>query len=82
METITSSKHSEHNTTLTYWLGRFLRVTLSDGRVFVGQYVAVDVQKNILLRNTEEIEPLGSRTVGMASVPLESIIKVEMKSIS
>jgi small nuclear ribonucleoprotein (snRNP)-like protein len=39
-----------------YWLGRTIRVSLQDGRIFQGQFVAVDRRRNVLLRYCEALE--------------------------
>lgn len=38
------------------WLGRTIRVTLIDNRVFQGVFVAIDFARNLLLRYAEVIE--------------------------
>jgi small nuclear ribonucleoprotein (snRNP)-like protein len=40
------------------WLGRTLRITLTDSRVFQGQFVAIDNKFNVLLRYSEALEGL------------------------
>jgi len=36
------------------WLGRYVRVTASDGRVLVGKLWCLDAHGNIILMDTEE----------------------------
>lgn len=39
--------------TLERWLGRFVRLTLTDGRVFEGQLVAIDSDRTLLVKYCE-----------------------------
>lgn len=41
------------------WVNRFMRVTISDGRVFIGRFVCVDNQKNIILSEATEYRKTG-----------------------
>lgn len=47
------------------WLGRTLRITLADDRVFQGQFIAIDDRRNVLLRYCEALE--GSVRAGWLS---------------
>jgi len=63
-------------------LQRTLRICASDGRVFIGTFVCVDKQLNIILTNTEEYRIGGSlqgRFVGMVMVPWRLALKVEVQ---
>jgi len=73
---------------LKSWLRQTLRVTISDGRIFLGTFVGTDQQLNILLVNSEEFrigadyvdgDPNG-RYVGQILVPWRLIRKVEVSS--
>ncbi|CAL1701352.1 unnamed protein product [Somion occarium] len=63
---------------------QFLRITTSDGRIFLGTFTGTDKHLNILLANAEEfrfappeeINPAG-RFVGLIMVPKRLIVKVE-----
>ncbi|KAH9836708.1 uncharacterized protein C8Q71DRAFT_55271 [Rhodofomes roseus] len=66
-------------------LCRTLRVTIDDGRIFVGTFVGTDKQLNILLVSTEEFRigadavdgnPNG-RFVGQVMIPWRLVRKVE-----
>lgn len=57
-----------------------LRVSIGDKRVFLGTFVCVDKQLNIILTNTEEFrlgESERGRFVGMVMVPWKQIVKIE-----
>ncbi|EJD05348.1 uncharacterized protein FOMMEDRAFT_165802 [Fomitiporia mediterranea MF3/22] len=65
--------------TLRALLNQTLRVTCSDGRVFVGTFVCVDKQLNLILANTDEYsanKPEG-RYVTMVMVPWRLVVSVE-----
>jgi len=65
-------------------LRSILRITISDGRIFLGTFVGTDKQLNILLVNTDEYRftpvenanPNG-RYVALVMVPRRLIVKVE-----
>ncbi|KZV62626.1 hypothetical protein PENSPDRAFT_591136 [Peniophora sp. CONT] len=61
-----------------------LRVSISDGRVFIGTFVGTDKAMNILLVNTDEFrlgpnENPDGRFVGQVLVPWKFIRKIEMQ---
>jgi small nuclear ribonucleoprotein (snRNP)-like protein len=41
------------------WVRQFMRVTLTDGRSFVGRFVCVDNLKNVVLNDTNEYRKTG-----------------------
>ena len=63
---------------------QFLRITTSDGRIFLGTFTGTDKHLNILLANTdefrfappEEANPNG-RYVGLVMIPKRLIVKIE-----
>ena len=63
---------------------QFLRITTSDGRIFLGTFTGTDKHLNILLANTdefrfappEEANPSG-RYVGLVMIPKRLIVKIE-----
>lgn len=66
-------------------LRRTLRVTTTDGRIFIGTFVGTDTQLNILLASTDEfrLAPLDSvnldgRFVGLVMIPRRLVIKIEV----
>ncbi|KAK0207946.1 hypothetical protein DFS33DRAFT_1254991 [Desarmillaria ectypa] len=62
---------------------RILRITVTDGRVFIGSFAGTDEPLNILLVNTEEFrigpdENPDGRFVGQIMVPWHLVVKVEV----
>jgi len=69
------------------WLGRSMRIVLSDGRCLVGQFLCTDSQQNVILGSAQEyVETVvgDPRVLGLAMVPGRHIvsIKVDMDRIS
>jgi small nuclear ribonucleoprotein (snRNP)-like protein len=65
-------------------LRQTLRISVSDGRVFVGTFAGTDQLLNIILINTEEYrsgqgESPNGRYVGQVMVPWKLIWRVEAK---
>ncbi|KAL9083111.1 MAG: hypothetical protein Q9159_005985 [Coniocarpon cinnabarinum] len=68
-------------------LGQQLRIHISDGRIFVGQFKCTDKEANVILSNAMEFrsvkqkdsdnEEMRSRLVGLIVVPGPHIRKVE-----
>lgn len=59
-----------------------IRVSISDGRIFLGTFVGTDQPLNILLINTEEFrlgpeENKGGRYIGQIMIPWQLVVKVE-----
>ena len=59
-----------------------LRVSILDGRIFLGTFVGTDQPLNILLINTEEFrlgpeENKGGRYIGQIMIPWRLVVKVE-----
>jgi small nuclear ribonucleoprotein (snRNP)-like protein len=79
--------HTDHNDgavqEIKALLTRFLRITTTDGRVFIGTFAGTDKPLNIILINAEEYrfsEPgVGSigRFVGQVIFPWKIVVKVE-----
>jgi len=77
-------------------LGRTYRVTVQDGRVFVGIFVCIDHDGNLVLDRTSEFEPRGTkageravldpmykgRLVGLVLVPRKQWAKVEIEDMA
>ena len=64
------------------YLGKRLRVVLSDNRVIVGQFDCIDKEKNIILVNATEaknLEAKESRPVGQVMVPGNHIASVDIE---
>jgi N-alpha-acetyltransferase 38, NatC auxiliary subunit len=65
-------------------LRQTLRITITDGRVFLGTFVGTDQPLNIILVNTEEFrlgypETPGGRYVGQVMIPWKLVIRAEVK---
>ena len=63
-------------------LRQALRVTVADGRIFIGNFVGTDQPLNIILVNTEEYRigrsgDHSGRYVGQIMVPWKLVVKVE-----
>lgn len=61
-----------------------LRVTITDGRIFLGTFVGTDSELNILLLNTDEFrlgpnENPNGRFVGQVMIPWRLVNKVEAR---
>ncbi|KAI0762391.1 hypothetical protein C8Q74DRAFT_147589 [Fomes fomentarius] len=65
-----------------------LRVTVVDGRVFLGTFAGTDKQLNILLVNTDEYrlgpdagsDGLDGRYVGQVMIPWRLVVRVESRA--
>ena len=63
-------------------LQQLLRITVTDGRIFIGSFAGTDQPLNILLINAEEFrigpnENANGRYVGQVVVPWKLVVKVE-----
>jgi small nuclear ribonucleoprotein (snRNP)-like protein len=59
-----------------------LRITITDGRIFLGTFVGTDSLLNILLINTEEFrldleENRNGRYVGQVLIPWKLVVRAE-----
>ncbi|KAJ6573799.1 hypothetical protein DFH09DRAFT_915862 [Mycena vulgaris] len=62
-----------------------LRVTITDGRVFIGSFAGTDQPLNILLLNTDEFrlgpdENPDGRYVGQVLIPWKLVVKAEVQT--
>ena len=83
----TVSSPSAHRNTpsilrLKSLLRETLRITVTDGRIFLGTFVGTDSLLNVLLINTEEFrlapeENWNGRFVGQVLIPWKLVVKVE-----
>ncbi len=80
-------EHTDHTAVLEIkaLLTRFLRITTTDGRVFIGTFAGTDKPLNIILINTEEyrlsepgLRSIG-RFVGQVIFPWKIVVKVEVQ---
>jgi small nuclear ribonucleoprotein (snRNP)-like protein len=66
-------------------LNEIIRVTITDGRIFLGSFVGTDRELNIILLNADEFriegpdENLDGRCVGQIMIPWKLIARVEVK---
>lgn len=64
-------------------LHQFIRVSISDSRIFIGTFAGTDKLLNIILTNAEEYsvqdsdEPPNARYVSLIMIPWRHIISVE-----
>ncbi|KAJ7809709.1 hypothetical protein B0H14DRAFT_2379539 [Mycena olivaceomarginata] len=70
---------------LTALLTQNLRVTVADGRVFIGSFAGTDAPLNILLLNTDEFrlgpdENPDGRYVGQILIPWKLVVKAEVQT--
>ena len=89
-EPVRNPDHRAHHTMLTSLsavqglLNDTLRVTVTDGRIFLGTFVGTDSELNILLLNTDEFrlgpnENPNGRFVGQVMIPWRLVNKVEAR---
>ncbi|KAG9084384.1 hypothetical protein FS749_005273 [Ceratobasidium sp. UAMH 11750] len=69
---------------LQWLLSKTLRITIQDGRSFVGTFACIDREKNIVLSSTEEYPALphsddGPRFIGLIMVPWRWVVQVELE---
>jgi len=66
-------------------LRQVFRITVTDGRIFIGSFVGTDQPLNILLVNTEEFrtgpgENQRGRYVGQVMIPWKLVVKAEAQA--
>ncbi|KAG9104663.1 hypothetical protein FRC07_009759 [Ceratobasidium sp. 392] len=70
---------------LQWLLAKTLRITIQDGRSFIGTFACIDREKNIVLSSTEEYPPAaphsndGPRFIGLIMVPWRWVVQVELE---
>ncbi|KAG2219971.1 hypothetical protein INT45_002185 [Circinella minor] len=57
------------------------RITITDGRIFIGTFVCTDKQKNIILTQTKEFRGDEHRMVGLVMIPGKHLVKVETEDL-
>lgn len=66
-------------------LSQYYKITIQDGRYFIGSFACIDRDKNMILTNTEEYrtfrpgEPPKARFVGMVMIPWKWVVKAEVE---
>lgn len=78
-DSVTTSK--DRKDIIHSWLGRTLRVTINDGRVFIGTFKCLDCFHNIILDNCIEFQKVAqdreeNKFIGLAMLPGKSIASV------
>lgn len=61
------------------------RISITDGRIFLGTFASLDKAKNIVLLNAEEYRPENidkTRYVGLIMIPWRWIVKAEVEDVS
>jgi len=71
------SQQEDPRKKLRYWLGKTFKVTITDGRIIVGQFVCTDRDANIILENSWE----GTRPLGLALVPGRHIVTLSVMNL-
>ncbi|KAI8093948.1 hypothetical protein BDF21DRAFT_331112 [Thamnidium elegans] len=66
---------------LTSYLNFKSRVKITDGRTFIGTFVCIDKEKNIILAHTEEFLGTGKRMVGLVMIPGKHLVKIETEDL-
>ncbi|TBU54006.1 hypothetical protein BD310DRAFT_936960 [Dichomitus squalens] len=85
MPSTRSTPPTENVERLQALLRKTLRVSVTDGRVFLGTFAGTDKQLNILLINTDEYrlgpdagsDGLDGRYVGQVMIPWRLVVRVE-----
>ncbi|KAI8885068.1 Sm-like ribonucleoprotein [Backusella circina FSU 941] len=74
--------NTENIKRLTSYLFINLRIKITDGRVFIGTFVCVDKEKNIILAQAEEFRGGNEkRLVGLVMIPGNHLVKVETEDM-
>ncbi|KAF8608874.1 hypothetical protein BDV93DRAFT_211813 [Ceratobasidium sp. AG-I] len=66
-------------------LSKTLRVSIEDGRSFIGTFACIDREKNLVLSSTEEYPAPslhstdGPRFIGLIMVPWRWVVQVELE---
>ncbi|RKP07956.1 hypothetical protein THASP1DRAFT_30233 [Thamnocephalis sphaerospora] len=60
-------------------LNRRCRATSSDGRQFLGQFVCVDTERNVVINNAEERAHGRCRFVGLVMIPGAHLCRFEVE---
>ncbi|GAA5796754.1 hypothetical protein EDC94DRAFT_232344 [Helicostylum pulchrum] len=66
---------------LTSYLNFKSRVKITDGRTFIGTFVCIDKEKNIILAHTEEFRDTEKRMVGLVMIPGKHLVKIETEDL-
>ncbi|KAG1473274.1 hypothetical protein G6F56_001048 [Rhizopus delemar] len=66
---------------LASYLNFQARIKITDGRIFVGTFMCIDKQKNVILANTKEYREEEERLVGLVMIPGEHLVKMETEDL-
>ncbi|CEG70932.1 hypothetical protein G6F70_000682 [Rhizopus microsporus] len=66
---------------LASYLNFQARITITDGRIFIGTFMCVDKQKNVILANTKEYRGAEERLVGLVMIPGKHLVKMETEDL-
>lgn len=66
---------------LASYLNFKARIKITDGRVFIGTFMCIDKQKNVILANTREYREDEERLVGLVMIPGEHLVKMETEDL-
>ncbi|KAF1805107.1 hypothetical protein V8B55DRAFT_1494438 [Mucor lusitanicus] len=73
--------NTENIRRLNSYLNFKSRIKITDGRTFIGTFVCVDKEKNIILAHTEEFRGAEKRLVGLIMIPGKHIVKIETEDL-
>ncbi|TPX59142.1 hypothetical protein PhCBS80983_g02671 [Powellomyces hirtus] len=63
-------------------LNQRIRISITDGRVFIGYFMCIDKGRNVILASTEEFKDDERRFVGLIMIPGAHLTKVEVEAES
>ncbi|KAJ3181744.1 N-alpha-acetyltransferase 38, NatC auxiliary subunit [Geranomyces variabilis] len=67
---------------LTSLLNARMRITISDGRVFVGYFMCIDRGRNTILAAADEFKNEERRFVGLIMIPGNHLVKAEIEAVA
>ncbi|CAO3618638.1 unnamed protein product [Mucor fragilis] len=73
--------NTENIRRLNSYLNFKARIKITDGRTFIGTFVCIDKEKNIILAHTEEFRGAEKRLVGLIMIPGKHIVKIETEDL-
>ncbi|KAJ3159739.1 N-alpha-acetyltransferase 38, NatC auxiliary subunit [Geranomyces michiganensis] len=63
-------------------LNERMRITISDGRVFVGYFMCIDRSRNTILAAADEFKNDERRFVGLIMIPGNHLVKAEIEAVA
>ncbi|KAI8592587.1 small nuclear ribonucleoprotein family member-like protein [Geranomyces variabilis] len=63
-------------------LNERMRITISDGRVFVGYFMCIDRDRNTILAAADEFKNDERRFVGLIMIPGNHLVKAEVEAVA